>query len=110
MRLFSKKNQTQKASSEVKLLTAIQEALADSPTNEEKPILQEAEQALKKKTYFPKILSDLQFFLNPLAVKGSLSPKVKVIYLNLISDKYQTSTTGSGIGMIFGGFSGFGGH
>ncbi|PRO89068.1 lactococcin immunity protein, partial [Lactiplantibacillus pentosus] len=29
---------------------------------------------------------------------------------NLISDKYQTSTTGSGIGMIFGGFSGFGGR
>ena len=110
MNLFSKKNKTAKISSEVKLLTAIQEALADSPTNEEKPFLQEAEQALIKKKYFPKILSDLQFYLNPLAVKGSLSPKVKIIYLNLVSDKYQTSTTGAGIGMIFGGISGFGGH
>lgn len=104
------KNNTKRIPTEVKLLTDIQNALADAPTTEEKPFLLEAEQSLKSKKYLPKILSDLQFFLTPLAIKSALSPKVKVIYLNLISDKYQTSTTGSGIGMIFGGFSGFGGR
>lgn len=104
------KKDTKRIPTEVKLLTDIQNALADAPTTEEKPFLLEAEQSLKDKKYLPKILSDLQFFLTPLAIKSALSPKVKVIYLNLISDKYQTSTTGSGIGMIFGGFSGFGGH
>lgn len=109
MSIFSK-NKPNQIPTEVKLLTDIQNALANSPTVEEKPFLLEAEQALKDKKYLPKVLGDLQFFLTPLAIKSALSPKVKVIYLNLISDKYQTSTTGSGIGMIFGGFSGFGGH
>lgn len=107
--MFSK-NKTNQIPTEVKLLTDVQNALADSPTAEEKPFLLEAKKALEDKKYLPKILGDLQFFLTPLAIKSALSPKVKVIYLNLISDKYQTSTTGSGIGMIFGGFSGFGGH
>lgn len=109
MSMFSK-NKPNQIPAEVKLLTDIQNALADSPTAEEKPFLLEAEQALKEKKYFPKILGDLQFFLTPLAIKSALSSKVKVIYLDLVSDKYQTSITGGGIGMIFGGFSGFGGH
>ncbi|PZG13696.1 lactococcin immunity protein, partial [Spongiactinospora gelatinilytica] len=81
------KNNTKRIPTEVKLLTDIQNALADAPTTEEKPFLLEAEQSLKDKKYLPKILSDLQFFLTPLAIKSALSPKVKVIYLNLISDK-----------------------
>lgn len=59
--MFSK-NKPNQIPAEVKLLTDIQNALADSPTAEEKPFLLEAEQALKEKKYFPKILGDLQFF------------------------------------------------
>ncbi|MCT4442884.1 lactococcin immunity protein, partial [Lactiplantibacillus argentoratensis] len=58
---FFKKN-TKRIPTEVKLLTDIQNALADAPTTEEKPFLLEAEQSLKDKKYLPKILSDLQFF------------------------------------------------
>lgn len=58
--MFSK-NKPNQIPAEVKLLTDIQNALADSPTAE-KPFLLEAEQALKEKKYFPKILGDLQFF------------------------------------------------
>lgn len=53
MSMFSK-NKPNQIPAEVKLLTDIQNALADSPTAEEKPFLLEAEQALKEKKYFPK--------------------------------------------------------
>ena len=43
------KNNTKRIPTEVKLLTDIQNALADAPTTEEKPFLLEAEQSLKNK-------------------------------------------------------------
>lgn len=41
------KNNTKRIPTEVKLLTDIQNALADAPTTEEKPFLLEAEQSLR---------------------------------------------------------------
>lgn len=72
-------------------------------TSEETPILQKAAHALKNKEYLPKITSDLRTALTPLAVKSALSPKVKEIYLKITGEKYRTSSTGAGFGMIFGG-------
>ena len=42
------KNNTKRIPTEVKLLTDIQNALADATTTEEKPFLLEAEQSLKE--------------------------------------------------------------
>lgn len=55
MSVFSKKNKTKKTVKEDELFADVQKALAGSPASEEVPILQEAEQALQKKKYLPKI-------------------------------------------------------
>ncbi|KGI02880.1 bacteriocin immunity protein [Oenococcus oeni] len=102
MSVFSKKNKTKKTVKEDELFADVQKALAGSPASEEVPILQEAEQALQKKKYLPKITSDLRTTLTPLAVKSSLSPDVKIIYLKIVAEKYRTSSTGTGIGLTFG--------
>jgi hypothetical protein len=110
MKFFSKKERPKKGAVENELFEDIQKALSEAPNSSQTPILESAAHALIKKQYLPKILGDLQFNLTPLAIKSLLSPTAKKIYLKIIEGNYNSSTTGSGIGMIFAGFSGFGGH
>lgn len=103
MGFFLNKNKSKMKATNIDLLSDIQNALTDSPTSSEIPILKEAEKALQQNHYLPKIVGTLESQLTPLAIKSTLSPKVKEIYLKIVSEKYQTSTTGMGIGMIYGG-------
>lgn len=112
MKFFSKKERPKKKAVESELFEDIQKALSEAPISAQTPVLQSAAHALIKKQYFPKILSDLQFYLTPLAIKSELSPTAKKIYSKIIKGDYNSSTTssGSGIAMVFAGLSGFGGH
>lgn len=77
-------------------------------TTDERSILHLAKQQLERHLYFPRIISDLEQSLTPLAMQQKLSKSLSPLYLKITSqefkDKYQGF--GYGLGMNFGGGGG----
>lgn len=78
-------------------------------TTDERSILHLAKQQLERRLYFPRIISDLEQSLTPLAMQQKLSKSLSPLYLKITSqefkDKYQGF--GYGLGMNFGGGGNF---
>lgn len=74
-------------------------------TTDERSILQRAKQQLEKHVYFPRIISDLELSLTPLAMQQKLSKSLSPFYLKITSQEFKNKYQGfgTGLGMSFGG-------
>lgn len=77
-------------------------------TTDERSILQLAKQQLERHLYFPRIISDLEHSLTPLAMQQKLSKSLSPLYLKITSQEFKNKYQGFGygLGMNFGGGGG----
>ncbi|RVU71431.1 MULTISPECIES: bacteriocin immunity protein [Lactobacillus] len=71
---------------EQQLLTNLNDLIEDgSISPQERQILQVAKAGLEKNEYLPRVLRDLEDGLQPLALQGKMSDKVRELYLAMVS-------------------------
>lgn len=86
-----------KSSKEEEIRGDLTKLLQSELSNKERSILSNAVVMLDKKEYFPKIISNLESKLTPLAVQQQLSKNVSEFYLKITSHKFKNKGLGIGI-------------
>lgn len=85
---------------DIDLLNQITDLILDTNINsEERNALLVAKLNLEKHQYLPKIISDLQANLTPLAMKNSLSATLSPFYLQITSQEFADKYQGLGYGL-----------
>lgn len=106
---FEHKNENQDDDGRTLLLTQLIDAIYEDMPDDERHVVLDAKRDIESGAYLGKVMRDIRIGLESYAIKGQLSPTTKLIFNNITKAAKQSSTTGSGIGMVFGTMLG-GGH
>lgn len=94
--MFGRKKRIRQAKA---FLNDVDEALADKTiTSRKRKLLAEAKKRMKQGKYFPRVLTNLEGGLRPMALRLELSKSVSKVYQGIINSAYQDQ---SWSGMMF---------
>lgn len=86
-----------KVSKEDEIRIDLTNLLQGELSSEERNILSNALVMLEKKEYFPKIITNLENKMTPLAIHHKLSENVSKFYLKITSHQFRSKRLGIGI-------------